>query len=140
MPYIYSNIYFLKLKNLPHSFSYSLIIDPKIIKEQGIIFNKGWKVHPSVDSIQINPHDTQISSKINQIQKYVKENMTSWLPPFMQHEVLIHDKIDLGKYLLAVVIFDITEISKIKRIIKDTLYSDIKILIGNTLPSYSELL
>lgn len=99
LPYIYCNIYFDDIKNLPYSFGYSLILDPKIIRECGIIFNKGWYVHPQDESIIIKPNDIDYDKKINMIKEFIKNRAGSLtnMPEIMTHEVLIKDKIDIHK-------------------------------------------
>lgn len=145
--YIYCNIYFDKLKNLPYSFGYSVILHPKIIEEEGIIFNKSWRVHPTKDSIYIKPYDPKIKTKINQIKNFIKnptklaETMIR-LPPMMHHEVLIKDKIDLHKYLLGIIVFDfdISLIEKYKNIIKNKKYKNVRFIMNGKLPSFNELI
>lgn len=147
LSYVYCNIYFDKLKNLPHNFGYSVILHPKIIENEGIIFNKGWLVHPTEDSIFIEPHDPKIKIKINEIKKIIKnptklaETMIN-LPSMMQHEVLIKDKIDLHKYLLGIIVvnLDISLIEKIKNIIKIKKYKNVKFITDGKLPSFKELI
>jgi hypothetical protein len=90
LPYVYCNIYFDSIKNLPHSFGYSFIIHPKIVKDQGMIFNKGWAVHPNKNSIYVKPNDADYDKKINLIKEFIKNStVPSILPPMMNHEVLI---------------------------------------------------
>jgi len=146
LPYVYCNIYFDDIKNLPFSHGYSLIIDPIIIKEKGIIFNKGWKVHPTEDSIQIKPNDPDYDNKINLIKELVEnpshlpENIKNIMPGFMHHEILIKDHIDLHKYLIGVIIpgmegFD----DDIRQILNENGYKDIKIFTSSNLPDTKDL-
>ncbi len=151
LPYIYCNIYFDDIKNLPYSFGYSLIIDPLIIKECGIVFNKGWKVHPNEDSINIKSHDTDYDKKIAAIKEFIKypEQYSFFaktpdgkvrLPPMMVHEVLIKDKIDVHKYVIGLVLPGMAEMTdSIQKILDENMYDKIKIFTTSDLPNAKEI-
>lgn len=139
LPYVYCSIYFDDIKNMPQSFGYSLVIHPKIIKDKGIIFNKGWWVHPTKTSIFIKPNDIDYDKKMNLIEEHVKI-------PFphiamMNHEILIKDKIDLHKYLIALILpgEDGPIHDKIQKILEDNKYNNIKIFTTSNLPDFKDL-
>lgn len=132
LPYIYCNIYFDDIKNLPHSFGYTLIINPKIIIDKGIIYNIRWHVHPNKDSIYIKPRDIDYDEKINLIKELVKNPPQApnnlKLPEFMQHEILIKDKIDIHKYLSGIILPNMEGFDdNIKDILKKNNYNNVKI-------------
>lgn len=108
--FIYTNIYFDDLKNLNFISGDAIILKPEIVDEFNIIFNKGWIRQPNEKSIRINKDDElpEKDGKWKRIKEYL-ENPTE-LPDLitdpkdeMSHEVLFDKKIDLKKYLLAVV-------------------------------------
>lgn len=149
LPYVYCNIYFDDVKNLPHSHGYTLILHPKIIKDKGIIFNKGWAVHPTKDSIFIKPNDENYDEKINLIKELVKnptylpkyDNKPNPLHPIMHHEVLIKDKIDVHKYLIGLLLPGLEGMSdNIQQILDKNGYKNIKIFTTSDLPNVKELI
>lgn len=139
LPYIYCSIFFNDLHNLPYSFGYSLILNPSIILNEGIIFNKGWNVHPTEDSIIIQPNDPMYNNKIQQIHDYLeKPNKPSMIPALMHHEVLIKNKIDLHKYLVALILPGMDfGYENISNILNENNYNNISIF--TELPSLDEL-
>jgi hypothetical protein len=141
LPYVYCNIYFDDIKNLPYSFGYSLIINPKIIRDHGMIFNIGWKVHPAENSIYIKPNDIDHDKKINFIKEYIKNPISSsTLPPMMTHEVLIKDKIDVHKYLIGLILPGLeTGYGGIQKILNENGYENIKIFTTSNLPDAKDL-
>jgi hypothetical protein len=127
LPYVYCNIYFDDIKNLPYSFGYGLIISADIIKDQGMILNKTWSVHPTSDSIYIKPHDIDYNQKIKLVKEQVSR-LSDLLPAMMNHEVLIKDKIDLHKYLRTLVLPGLENpYGNIQEILNDNGYHNIKI-------------
>ncbi|XWV25434.1 hypothetical protein QJ856_gp0328 [Tupanvirus deep ocean] len=143
LPYVYCSIYFDDIKNLSHSFGYSFIIDPRIIWDSGMIFNKGWMVHPTNDSIIIRPHDVDYDNKINSIKEYIKNppGPITNLPPIMAHEVLIKDKIDVRKYVVGLILPGFEGIGNdIQKILEEGGYKNIKIFHKPNLPNAKELI
>jgi len=138
--YIYANMYFEDLNNLSHMRDFTLIIHPDIIKHQKIIFNKGWQVGPSKDSIIINKKDDNntITKKIKQMKEFIKN--PSSLPQkvkefgsFYHHEILFDEPIQLNKYLLGIVCLKCENdpnFNKIKKLI-NTKYPNVKIFTDN---------
>ena len=141
LPYVYCNIYFDDIKNLPHSFGDTLIIHPKIIKERGIIFNKGWKVHPDKDSIFIKPNDIEYDNKINMIKEFIENpiKIRDNMPEIMIHEVLIKDKVDLHKYLIGLILPGTGTYDNIQKILDENGYKNIKIFTASDLPEFKNL-
>lgn len=142
LPYVYCSIYFDDIKNLPHAFGYSLIINPIIIKECGIIFNDGWQVHPGDNSIQIKPHDDDYDKKMIMIKNSIKKpkGFKINLPEIMRHEVLIKDKIDVHKYVIGLLLPGMDEqTDMIQKILDENKYKNIKIFTTANLPNAKDL-
>lgn len=149
LPYVYCNIYFDDIKNLPHAFGYTYILHPSIIKSEGIIFNKGWLVHPTNTSITIKPKDPDYDIKIAEIKSLV-ENPTYLpkisdgkitLPGIMQHEILIKNKINLHKYLIALLLpgFEGIQKDNMQKFLENEKYTNVKIFTTSDLPSTKDL-
>lgn len=147
LPYVYCHIYYDDIKNLPFAHGYSFIIDPMIILDKGMIFNKGWHVHPNKDSIIIKVNDSNFDNKMNEIREllinptYVPEILRKLRGPyrFMDHEILIKDSIDLHKYLIAVIIPNIVNIDTYEQELNEKGYKNVKIFTTSTLPDIKDL-
>lgn len=151
--YIYMNIFFEDLKNLSFMRSVSLIFHPKIMREYGMVFNKGWNVGPSnkeLYSIHVNSNDSDnvINNKIKKIRKFIKNPESLPLKVREQtglyhHEILFNKPIELKDNLLGIVCNQCSDdiLDKIKKILNDKQYKNIKILTHiEPLPSLNELL
>jgi len=146
LDYIYCLIYFDDLKNLPVAWGVAtIILHPKILNKYGAIFNKGWSVHPTEDSIIINKEDDNIDTKLKEIKDYLKNYKSPSefeMPEIMQQEVLFKEDIPLDNNILAIVCTNCSNhvMKKIKKIIKGKPYSNVKILTNNILPKLDDLL
>lgn len=149
LPYVYCNIYFDDIKNLPYSHGYTYVLHPFIIKSEGIIFNKGWQVNPTKDSIIVKPNDPDYDAKMAEIKSLVenptylhKINGEIRTHPFMHHEILIKDKIDLHKYLIALILPGVEGIQKdnMQKLLENEKYTNVKIFAPSSdLPPSTDL-
>lgn len=128
LDYIYGHIYFENLNNLTHYPDFTLIINPKIIGELDIVFNKGWTVKPDNNSIFLYKTDNTnvINEKLNQIKNFLKDpqlpKKVKEFSPFYHHEMLFTDNIHLKNNLLGIVCNDCEKdknFNKIKKIIDE---------------------
>lgn len=165
--YVFTNIYFEDIENIKHFQSYSLILHPKIIEENGFIFNKNWGAGPTKDSIYINPqmNSSEINYKLKEIRNFLKNpiglpDIIQQAPGFMHHEVLFDHPINLSNgNLIGIVcnycdasIWDWKTFEKlgkpsdeelilIKKTIMNKPYNNTKIFTRNSpLPKLNELL
>jgi hypothetical protein len=95
---------------------FSLIFHPKILFENNIIFNKGWKGKKvkgiecddknSIDSIIINKEDNN-ESKIKTIKKMkeIIKNKQKYYNYYNSHEILFSKNINLKDYLIGISIY-----------------------------------
>lgn len=131
LPYVYTNIYFRDIKNISLGMGITLIFDSKIIYSQGLIFNDGWMVHPTNDSIYLNPEDgkAEINKKLKLIKNRIIHRMkTSKSIDIMHHEALFIGRIILENNLTGILCPECTDeqLSNIKNIL-DKLKLKIKI-------------
>lgn len=136
--YVYANIYFEELLNLSHMRDFSIILHPKLLKEYGIIFNKGWT--NICDPIVISKNEMQYSvqDKINKIKKFISDPhelpiMLRESSGLMLHEVLFDRKIPLENNILAIVCNSCSDanVRKLKKIIENKAYKNIPIITSN---------
>lgn len=107
--YIYTNIYFEDIKNIDYVRSYSLLLHPQIMLDNGFYFNKGWIVAPTSTSIHVDNKDTMDNEqKITQIKEFLVNPVN--IPEIMKakpglytHEVLFDHHINLDKNLVGIV-------------------------------------
>jgi hypothetical protein len=135
--FIYANIYFNDLKNLPLTILYSFVLHPKILYDFDIVFNQSWKVEPTDDSIRINKSDSEQikNNKIRKIKKSIADSEGSFLPEIMRHEILISDKISVKDYVLGITC-ESKHVKEIEKIIIDKEYK-FKVLTKNEIPELS---
>ena len=149
--HVFTNIYFDGVDIIKFLPSISIILHPKILYENGLIFNEGWVGGPYQNSLFINTTDSprEINSKLNQIRDFLINPIS--LPEIIRssrniitHEVLFDHPIHLDNHnLLAIVCYqcDIINLNKIKKIIKTKSFSKIKILTeSNLFPTLDQLL
>jgi hypothetical protein len=93
-----------------------------------IIITKSWG---GKENLLLNKNDDidTIKRKIKELKKFIKNPKE--LPKLLQsqyftHQIMFPKKIDLSEYLLGIICHDCNE-KKIKNIIKNTLYENIKI-------------
>ena len=142
LEYIYGNIQFTDIKNLPYYGSIVLILNPKIIKDYGVIFNQGWFKSPTNTSIYVRKDDTEEnkSKKIQEIKDYVA-NPTYYknapnpdiISAHMAHELLFDTPIPLKDNLIGVMCYGCPDkvLKKIKSVMKKK-YPDSKIYTVNS--------
>ncbi len=109
--HIYAHVHFKENKLTP----FTIIIDPSIIDDHTIIFNKGWQADVNKDSITIDKN-MKYPDKLQSIwklQKIINNNKS--LVEIMNHEILFDKKININKYVTKIVCLkeDKNKISKI---------------------------
>ena len=133
LPYVYTNIFFNDLQNIETSFGISLILHPKILYEQVSIFNEKWQVHPTEESIYLNPFDGKksIDEKLNLIKLKISKNLNekNKVLQIMNHELLFIARICLDDYLIGILCpgCNMNEIIKIQNLLKKYKYENVKI-------------
>lgn len=154
--FVFFNMYFPDIQNLKHARTFTLIFHPKIIKQYGALFNRGWQTgHQKKDvvlnidekeyvihkSISLNKNDNVniLSKKIKKIEEYLKNPD---LPPKIKdfselyhHELLIKHSVELKNNLLAVICSNCSDemLSELKRLVD----KNVKILSYNSpLPQF----
>ena len=148
--YIYANMFFEDLKNISHMWDISIILHPKIFYEYDIEFNQGWGYNYPKNNINIYKNDDieNKKKKLEEIKEFTKNPHTlpkviREFPGMMHHQVVFKENIPLKNNLLGLVcnMCPENEIKKIKKIIKNKPYKNIKIYEKNyPFPSFKELL
>nr|WBF71210.1 hypothetical protein [Megavirus caiporensis] len=164
--FVYANIYFEDLNNIPNLPDFGLLIHPKILYENGMYFHKGW-TGPKEGDIHIKTTNTpiQISKKLKQIREFIKNPLS--LPKIIQnfpgthhHEVYFDHPIKLNSENLIGIVCnycdkaeynfetwekyqDTTDkpLRKLKKIIEGKPYYNVKVITQNyPLPELKDLL
>ena len=147
--YVFTNIYFEDLKNLPGPKQYSFILHPKILYKYGFYFNEQWKGDVMEDSLCVNTFDSpkQIIHKLNIIRKFLTgPPFSEWIEinNLMSHEILFDHPIDLSDgNLLAIVCRNATQnqLNEIRKIIKNKPYKNVLIITdGIEFPSLDNMI
>lgn len=125
--FVYANLYFEDLNNIPNLPNFGLLIHPKILYENGMYFHKGWTCDcvNIIYTIRRNPNGTgpkegdihikttntpkQISKKFKQIREFIRNPLS--LPKIIQnfpgthhHEVYFNHPIKLdGENLIGII-------------------------------------
>ena len=101
-----------------------LVLDPKIIYEQGSAFNNRWNTTVSKESLLINPYEDSIK-KINSKLKIIKQKIIdtteqTLLKDYHSHELLFFGRILLEDYLVAIISggYDDKFKNKLRRLVK----------------------
>jgi len=145
--YIFSNIYFEKLKNLEYFWQSSIVLDPKIIIEKGCIFKKSWSgdiIHK--DDIKIKKNDNKLKEKIKKIYYYIKKPKDIpaivKMNPYMTHEILFNDKISIKKYAIMITcnFCDDKTYKKLEKIIEKKKYNVVLKKGNSPMPTYKQII
>ena len=138
--YVFANIYFEDLANISHMWDYSLLLHPRIMNDDGMIFNKGWHAGRDYQSIIIKPEDNKknIADKFYEIRTFLKNphsipKIIQEAPGMMHHEVLFDHPIYLSNNLLAIICnyCEASNLDEINDVIKDKTYYNVPIYVRN---------
>lgn len=141
---IFCSIYFDDLKNIPFTFSISLLFSPKILKDLPFTFGKGWGYDPSFESFKPSNTKSEFKKKIRKIRKYLKNpDLPQKLKEqtgLFHHELYTQKEVEISKYLVGIICYSDDEkfIEKLKKAIKKT-GLNIKLFKTNIPPDYDEL-
>ena len=163
--YIFMNIYFEDISNIEFTYDYTLIFHPKIMMENGFIFNRGW-AGKNENSIEIfsNDNNNITNKKIKSIHDFLKDPELPAIikeksPGTHHHEILFDHPINLDNGNLIGIICNYCDesifdwktgrldksndrqfLKLIKKAIKNKSYSDVKIYTRNApLPTLEKL-
>lgn len=138
---IYLSMYFDLLQNIQQSYPISLIINPKLLFDYIVHFNKGWGYQQ--DFVIINKKDKMINNKMNIIINYLKNpDIPDKLKGIgiKEHEIFIEKSIPLEKYLIGIICnCDNETFNKIKYMVKKSKYNNIQIFKQNIVPKFDDI-
>lgn len=142
---VFCSIYFDDLKNIPFTFSISLLFSPKILKELPFAFGKGWGFQPMFEIFKPYDKKTEFTKKLKKIRKYIKNpdlpEKLKEQPGLFHHELFTSKEVEINKYLVGIICYcdDEKSVEKIKKAIKKSGLKNIKLFRTNIPPSYDEL-
>ncbi len=155
---VYMNINFDDLQNIQWFHRYTLIFHPKIMYENGFIFNEGWGwAGPPEGTINIKKIDSkeEINHKLQIIHNFVENPILPEIilgfPATFHHQIVFDHPINLEGNLIGIACIYCDNISNekppdkqlklIKKAIKNKPYANVSILTSNVpLPKLKDLI